>query len=151
MTVYYAAWSQSVSAIQDLFEITGPSTADTTILRMHFSQNTSEVSQQLALEFRVVSGSPTTGNGTAITPKAANGNTTRAYAGTVDRNATTQLTAGTTQLQWWEGFNVLGAFDWRATPEDEIVVPASQYFVVELPTAPTAAITINGLIVFREG
>ena len=153
MTVYYAAFKNvSVSAIQDLFEVLAPSNAPVEILRMHFSQNTSETSEQLQLEFRVVSGSPTSGSGgSTVTPEPADRAVTRAFAGTVEANNTTQLTGGTTELTWAEGFNVLSGFEWRATPEDVIRIAASETFVIELPTAPGASIQLNGLIVFREG
>ena len=153
MTVYYAAFQNiSVAAVQDLFELLAPSNAPVEILRIHVSQNTSETSEQLRLEFRVVSGSPTSGSaGGTITPEPADRAVTRAFGGTVERNNTTQLTGGTTELTWSEGFNMLSGFEWRATPEDVIRIAASEYFVVELPTAPASSTPMNGLLVFREG
>ena len=153
MTVYYASFENiTVSAVQDLFELLAPSNASVDILRIHLSQNTSETSEQLRARMKVISGSPTSGSGGAtVTPEPADRGVTRAFAGTVERNNTTQLTGGTTELAWTEGFNMLAGFEWRATPEDKITIDASEYFVLELPTAPASGTPMNGLIVFREG
>lgn len=47
------------------------------------------------------------------------------------------------------GFNVLNGFEWLATPEERIVVPAASFFALKFGISPPSA-TWYGEIVYKE-
>lgn len=153
MTVYYAPFTDvAVSVVQDLFEILAPSNAPVKLLRLNLSQNDGETSETLDIIVKKVTGAPTSGSGGAtVTPVAAQANVSRAFAGTVEINNTTQLTGGTQSEFWQESFNVLAGYEWRATPEDAIECGPSERLVIALALAPGASMNMNGLAVIKEG
>lgn len=153
MTVYYAPFTDvAVAALQDFFEILAPSNAPVKLLRLNISQNVGETSETLDIVVKKVTGAPTSGSGgTTVTAVPARSDITRAFAGTVEINNTTELTGGTQSEFWQESFNVLAGYEWRATPEDAIECGPSERIVVGLLTAPGASMQMNGLVVIEEG
>lgn len=153
MTVYYAPFTDvAVAALQDFFELLAPSNAPVKLLRLNISQNVGETSETLDIVVKKVTGSPTSGSGgTTVTAVPARSDITRAFAGTVEINNTTELSGGTQSEFWQESFNVLAGYEWRATPDDVIECGPSERIVVGLLTAPTASMQMNGLIVIEEG
>ncbi len=151
MTLYVSSWANiTVAEVRDIWELLAGSTEPTSIMRVNLTQNNSETSQQLRIRKRVVSGAPTSGSvGETVVTKPKNGLVTRAYSGTVEGGNTIQLTGGTTELDVTEGFNILAGYEWRSTPDDVIVVPAGQYFVVELEDAPTS-IPMNAILEYLQ-
>ena len=128
MTLYVSSWANiTVAEVRDIWELLAGSTEPTSIMRVNLTQNNSETSQQLRIRKRVVSGAPTSGS----------------------VGETIQLTGGTTELDVTEGFNILAGYEWRSTPDDVIVVPAGQYFVVELEDAPTS-IPMNAILEYLQ-
>jgi hypothetical protein len=141
----------SVSAAQDLFEITAPSTATVVIHSVSITQDASETSEQLPATIKRVP-SPTSGSGGAsVTPRKLGGPGDAAAASTVERNNTTRATSGgTIETLRRRAENVLNGWHWLFTPEERIVVPPSGMVVVGLEQAPAAALTVSGELVFEE-
>lgn len=141
----------SVSALQDLFELTAPATASVVLLEVHITQDDSESSEQLAVQIKRVPATVTSGSGGAsVTPRPLRSGDVAASA-TVERNNTTQATSsGTIVTLRRSGENVLSGWHWVFTPETGIWLPPSGVVVVSLPAAPAAALTMSGEIVFGE-
>jgi len=138
----------SVSAIADLFYLKPPSTRAVIIHEIRISQETSETSEQLPLKlFRTATDN--SAQGTANTPAllSADGS----VASTVRTNITGANLATETTLLRVESENVLGGWHYLPTPENRIVLaPSGNGFCVKLKTAPAAALTLDGVMVFEE-
>lgn len=150
-SVYTAVFDGvSVSAIADLFYLKPASTRAVVIHEVRISQETSETSEQLPLKlFRTATDN--SANGTANTPAPLNLNAAAAAGCTVRTNITGASLATETTLLRVESENVLGGWHYLPTPEDRIVIPAGgNGFVVKLKTAPAAALTLDGVMVFEE-
>lgn len=143
----------SVSAVQDAFELQAPSDASVVIHRVVLTQEVTETSEQLPVVLTRGEGSVTSGSGgSTVTPGRLGAKGLPAFGGTVERNNTTRLAVGTGALVVLhrEGWNVLSGFDYRPTPEERPQIAPSDFFAVGLPTAPGAALTMSGVIIFEE-
>lgn len=142
----------SVSAVQDLFELQAPADASVVIHRVTVTQEVSETSEQLPIQLKRGEGSVTSGSGGATVTPTPLSKGDAAFGGVVERNNTTQLAVGTgaIKIMHREGWNVLSGYDYRPTPEERPQISPSDYFVVSLPTAPGAALTVSGVLVFEE-
>lgn len=141
----------SVSAVQDFFELTAPSTAVVCVHEVHITQDAGETSEQLPIHLIRVPATVTSGSGGAsVTPrKMMTGSP--AAASTVERNNTTvATTSGTLEVLRRQGDNVLNGWHWVFTPETRLWLAPSGVLVVRLATAPGAALTMSGEIVFEE-
>lgn len=140
----------SVSAAQDLFEITP---ADDKPIRIHqivVSNGASETSDQLRFTIKRFSGAYTSGSGGSTpTPRPLDGIDTAAGF-TVEANNTTRATGGTSVTLWSEGQNVLNGWNYFPTPESRIRCPQAEAIVVGLENAPAAATTMSGVAVIEE-
>jgi hypothetical protein len=147
MGLMYAAVFEevSVSAIQDLFQIAAPSTGSVIVHGCYISQSASETSEQLPI--LVHRGSTDGSGGTTLTPSPLQVGGAAAES-TVEANNTTQSTEGA--FVHAEGFNVLNGWIWMPTPETRPTLSPSGRLVVELQVAPTAALTMNGVLLFEE-
>lgn len=144
--MYAAVFEQvSVAAIQDLFEIVAPSTASVVIHGCYISQSASETSEQLPILVHRASTSGSGGSTPTPSPLQVGG---AAAESTVEANNTTQGTEGT--FIHAEGFNVLNGWMWMPTPECRPVLSPTGRLVIELQVAPSAALTMNGVLLFEE-
>jgi hypothetical protein len=138
----------SVSASQALFELVAPSNAAVELVSVRVSNETSETPEQLAIALRRGEGSVTAGSGgTTVTPVPIE-TSQPAYGGTVNRNVTTPMAAGTGAIKVLhrEGWNVVGSgLDWRG----RIVIRPGDRADVLLVNAPAAAITLSAVIEFE--
>lgn len=141
----------SVSAVQDLFELTAGATVAVVLLEVHITQDASETSEQLPLQIRLIPATVTSGSGgAAVTPRKLRRGDASA-ASTVERNNTTQATStGTIEILRRMADNVLNGWHYVFTPETAIWLPPSGVLTVSLPTAPGSALTMSGEIVFGE-
>lgn len=145
----------TVSAAQDLIEITAPATAAILVEMFRISQNT-EVgdAQEEQLEYRVVRGVGATSGSGGSTPTAQPVNDVgeAAFAGTIESNNTTKMTAGGGSLE------ELDHGSWNVRQEKEILPPngygwvigPSQKLTFELVAAPGDAVDINFDAYFRQ-
>jgi hypothetical protein len=144
--VYSAVFETvSVSAAQDLFELNAPSDACVVVHGFEVSQVASETSEQLNL--LVHRGTTSGSGGTTVTARPLKVGDP-AFGGTVEVNNTTQSSEGN-QLHA-AGFNVLNGYLWLPPPELRPVLSPSGRLVVELQTAPGAALSCSGTLYFEE-
>ena len=150
--VFTASFSGvSVSAAQDLFELTAPATAIVKLREVHITDDTSETSEQLPFTIKRIPATPTGGSG-GSTPSLRKLEPGDAAAGsTVEANNTSRASSsGTIETIYRQSENMLNGFHWVATPESMIVAPPSGVLVVGLETAPSAARTMSGTLIFEE-
>lgn len=146
----------AVTAVQDLIEILSPTDAVTVIHSWVLSQTT-EVKdaeeEMLLLTTNRGVGTVTSGSGgSTITPQpVADGDS--AYGGTIERNNTTPMAAGTgtleTDLEVY-AWNVRMPFVQIYTPETRPVISPGNRWTLELETAPADSITMNLTVTLEE-
>lgn len=149
--VYEASFSNvSVSLVQDLFSIQSTSGMALKILEIVLGQVTVTTIENLRMTFKRFSGAYTIGSvGSAPTPQKHNFGDPAATA-TVRANDTTQTTGGSSVTIRADNFNEINGFQYLAIPDKEIILAPSQAFVLSLDSAPAAARTMNGSILFEE-
>lgn len=141
----------SVSAVQDFFEITAPSTAVVVIHEVHITQEVSETSEQLPVRLIRVPATVTSGSGgTSPTPRKMQSGDPSAGATVEANNTTVATTTGTLEVLRRQGDNVLNGWHWVFTPETRLWLAPSGVLVVRLVTAPGAALTMSGELVWEE-
>ena len=139
----------TVSAVQDLWELTSPTTAVYILLSIRVGQRSdygNAEAEGLPIEISRVTGA--VGNGPTITP-IAHQTLTSAFTGTLRRNSTTQATTRTRIFS--DTFNVQGGWLYMPPPEERIVVPANGgRIAVGLPVAPADALIMYSSITFMS-
>ena len=150
--IYTAQFTDvAVSAIQDIFELVAPADAIVVVHDLHLGQK-SDVgdSAEEILSIQLTSGHTTSGSGgSSVTPVPVNFGDA-AFGGTCEANNTTQAQDGTIVVHYAWDWNIRGPFDKIWTPETRPVLSPSRRMCVELPEAPTDAITMSGTITFEE-
>lgn len=152
MRIYSAVFEGiSVSAVQDLFELTCGSGLLTRLMEVHITQDASETSEQLPVTIKRIP-SPTSGSGGAsVTPRKIGGTGDASSGATVERNNTTRATSGgTIETLRRRGENILNGWHWDLVPENFILIPPSGMIIVGLEVAPGAALTMSGEMVWGE-
>lgn len=141
----------TVTAAQDLFEITGSSTQPLVILGWEIGQ-TSDVgdAQEEILSLLFKSGQTTSGSGGSSPSKVATDGTSAAAGFSAEANNTTKASAGTILTHWAGTWNVRMAHEKVFTPEQQILLPAGRRCTLELVGAPADALTVNGTIWVQE-
>lgn len=148
--MYTAVMEQvSVSAIQDLFEITAPADSVVVLHACTIAQ-TSDVGDAAEEILPVRITRYATGGSGGTLNIAANPHEVGAptKGSTVDRNNTTQ--GGTPTVVHADAFNIRVGWQYRPTPEERIVISPSGILAIELPVAPADAITVDASITFEE-
>jgi hypothetical protein len=145
----------AVTAAQDLFEITAPTDAIVVIHSWNVSQK-SEVGdaqeEGLTLTCNRGVGATTSGSGgSSVTPQQIEDGDS-AFGGTVERNNTTPMAAGSGSLEELEvcSWNVRVPYVCIYPPELRPVISPGNRWTLELETAPADSITMSGTIVFEE-
>lgn len=141
----------SVSVAQDLFELTASADTPIIIHRIEIGQDTDETSQQSVIKLtRSTSGSTSGSGGSTATPVKLGGTGDVAADTVVEINNTTALSGGTSVQIGRRSFNWLNGFVFAPTPEERPTISCGERFTVNLPTAPSSALTVSGEIVFEE-
>lgn len=141
----------SVSAAQDLFELKAAAAVPIIIHRIEIGQDTDETSQEAVIKLTRTSGAPTSGSGgSSGTAVKLGGIGDGATQTTIEINNTTPISGGTAVRCGRRAFNWLNGFVFAPTPEERILVAGGEYFTVNLVTAPSAALTVSGEIVWEE-
>lgn len=147
--MYSAAFEQvSVTAAQDLFEINAPADSVVVLHGLTISQSSDagdSQSEQLPLLIHL--GSSTGSGGTTATPSPMHLGDA-AFGGTVTVNNTSQSTEGT--ILHAESFNVMAGLALWWTPETRPVISPSDRLIIELQSAPTDALTMDGTVYIEE-
>lgn len=133
----------SISAAKDIMRLSASSGQILLIHQVDVTQATSETDEQIEVILQRAS-TDGTGTTTTIVPHQEGDPT---FGGTCVHNLTADTTAGAVLHR--EGFNIKAGFFWLPPPELRIVVAPSGRFVVRLPTAPSAALTVNCKVIFE--
>ena len=151
--IFSTGW-QTVSAAQDLLELKLASTQAGYFLSAKIMQSSDEGSseaEEIQVAVKRATGSFTSGSGggTATAVKNQSGDASHGLS-TIERNNTTQASAGTGALETLVPgvFNVL-AGEWEYTPTVELMHPVgpSEALVLSLDEAPADALTLNAIAV----
>lgn len=140
---------QSVAAAQGLVEIGAPADAAVRVTGIRLTNESSETSEQFAVELVRGEGAVTSGSGGAALTPVPLSKGDAAFGGTCERNNTTRLAVGTGALKTLhrEGGNFVGSgFDWQG----EIDISPGDFFELGLVGAPGAAITLSVVVEFEE-
>lgn len=154
---FYTATFKSiaVTAAQDLFEIAAPSDAVVVIHEWGLFQTTElgdAAEEQLLLTTNRGVGTVTSGSGgAAVTPQQIEDGDS-AFGGTVERNNTTVMAAGTGSLEELEifGWNIRVPLQRIYTPETRPVISPGNRWTLELESVPADSITMHGFVTFEE-
>jgi len=146
----------AVAAAQDLFEIAAPSDAVVVIHDWKLSQTTETgdaAEEQLLLTTNRGVGTVTSGSGgAAVTPQPVSDGDP-AFGGTVERNNTTIMAAGTGTLETdleVHAWNVRVPYQQIYTPETRPVISPGNRWTLEMESTPADSITMSGTITFEE-
>lgn len=137
----------AVTAAQDLFLLITASGVPIEILSIDIDQSSDFGDAQAeGGAVRMRQGMTTNGSGGSTpTPVGPGTASTTAHA-----NDTTASSAGTI-VEWEDlAFNWQSGFHWRATPVEQMPVPASAKWALNLPVAPADSLTVSGVVRFRE-
>lgn len=147
--MYSATFEEvAVTAAQDLFELTAPSTGMVIVHGIVLSQS-SDAGDSESEQLNVLIHRGSTSGSGGSTPTPAPLMVGSAASGvTVEANNTTQGNEGT--ILHSECFNVMAGMQFWPTPECRHVIPPSGQYTVELQTAPADEITMSGTIYFEE-
>lgn len=144
---------QTVSAVQDLFEIKLGSAQAGFVHRAVIMQSSDEASDQaelLQVNLKRGTGSFNSGSGggSATLTKKQSGDAAHGFA-TTERNNTTQATAGSGTLETIEPgvFNVLqGEWERLWTPEARPPIGPSEAVLLSIDEAPADALTLRAIL-----
>lgn len=148
-TVVFSA--ASVSAAQDLFEITPASNKPVEIVGIELGQTSdSGDAQDEQLQLSIIRGHTTSGSGgTAPTPQPLEPND-GAAGFTAEVNNTTVATTGTTATLWTTAWNVrAGYINWFPEYVRPTATSGNTTILVRM-TAPADAITMSGTLYVAE-
>jgi hypothetical protein len=141
----------SVSVAQDFFELTAPATAVIAVHEIHITQDAAETSEQLPVRLIRVPATVTGGSGGSTpTPRKMMTGSPAAAAVVEANNTTVATTSGTLEVLRRQGDNVLNGWHWVFTPESRLYLAPSGVLVVRLATAPGAALTMSGELIWEE-
>lgn len=144
----------AVTAIQDLLELTSPSTK---VCRLHsvFIAQSSDAgdAEDEMLRIRINHGTSGTGSGTGGTSptigKVDAGDAAASFTAEAN-NVTTQMNGGTIVLKHADTFNVRQGWVYRPTPEERITFGGGERLTVNLPAAPADSLTMSGVAYVEE-
>lgn len=146
--MYSATFEEiAVTAAQDLFEINAPATAAVAIHSVVISQSSDAGDAQSEQLSVLIHRGSTSGSGGATVTARPLMVGYAAFAGTVERNNTTQSTEGN-QIHA-ECFNVMAGLNIVWTPETRPHIAPSGRLIIELQTAPADSLTMSGTVYFE--
>jgi len=145
----------AVTAAQDFIEIAGPADAVTLIHRVMLTQSTETgdaAEEMLKLTTNRGVGAVTSGSGGASVTAQAVSDGDPAYGGTIERNNTTVMAAGSGTLEELEAFawNIRVPFDLIWLPEFRPAISPGNRWTLELESAPGDSVTVSGTVWFEE-
>ncbi len=154
--VYTASFKgTAVTAVQDLIEISAAAAKSTVIHGWILTQSTEikdAEEEQLLLTTNRGVGATTSGSGGAAVTAQPIVDGDAAYTGSVERNNTTQMAAGSGSLEELEvhAWNVRVPYQMIYTPEMRPFVSAGNRWTIELESTPTDSITMNLTVWLEE-
>lgn len=141
----------TVSAQQDLFEITAPSNAVVILHQVVISQSSETGdAQEEGLLLHIKRGADTPGSGGAAAAPSPLQAGFGAAGTSVAVNNTGKAAGASVETLHSEAWNVRAPWIWLPPPEGRIVLSPDMVATVELATTPNDAITASGTVVFEE-
>jgi hypothetical protein len=142
----------AVSAIQDLFSLKVGTTYPILIHEIRLGQKTLTATEGKEIEFHRLTATVTQGTGgTAPTPVLHSPGGAASTVTARINDVTTQCTSSGTdtkiQSDVWQFLN---GYFYLPAPEDRLFFAPSTAFSLKLPTAPSASMTVSGVIVWEE-
>lgn len=141
----------AVTAIQDLFEIVAAAGKPFRVHDIEITNDSQEASEQLSVQLKRGIGNTSGSGGSAGTEYTHDSDDT-AVGVTSAVNNTTQAVAGGGSLEIIErkGSNIINGWEWHFTPEGALPFKDDETFIVSLPVAPAASVTMSGKVVIEE-
>lgn len=152
MRVYSVEFANvAVSAVQDLLTVfTGAGKA----VKLHslvIGQITGATVANLQVSLKRLPATVTAGSGgTTPIPQPANPGDAAPTVTAAANNTTRSTTSGTAATLVADVFNTINGYLWMPPPEDRPVIGLASAAVVSLDSAPSAAMTMSGTLVFEE-
>jgi hypothetical protein len=148
--------STAVTAAQDLFEVKSSTAASTIVHGFVLSQSTEvadAAEEMLVLTTNRAFGASTSGTGGAAVTAAVRVRGTPAFGGTIERNNTTQVVAGsgtlTTDLEV-HVWNERVPYVFWYPPEARPVILPGETWTLELETTPADSVTMSGTLYLEQ-
>lgn len=137
------------NAVQDIFSIKAPTGGGIELHSIRLTISGVSAPAEIPVRLKRLTGTVALGSGgTTITPKYADDGDAKTIGETIHQKDTTQAT-GTADLLDSQNWNVLLPYEYLPPPEDRDACQPSEAFVFEFPSAPGAAFTISGQVVYR--
>jgi len=151
--IYTASFTGVIVGVaQDFFEITAPADAVIIIHSARIGQSSDygdAAAEGLRIRWVRGEGSTSGSGGSTVTP-APHMAGFAASGATVEANNTTKMTGGTTTTIITETFNVQVGYLYQPTPEERLVISASDLLTLELIAAPADDLTMEGSVTYEE-
>jgi hypothetical protein len=139
----------AVSAVQDLFGVLAGATYPIVLHEIRLMQKGLTAVETKEVVFKRLTATVTL-NGTAATPVLHEPGSAVATA-TAKINATTvSTTSGTSTVIQGDAWNFINGYFYLPAPEDRLYFSPNTAFVLNLPTAPSASMTVSGNLVYEE-
>lgn len=149
-TYFLAFNGVTISAAQDLFEVSPASNKPVKLISAVVTVDSDETNQQLKCTVQRRTGSPTSGSG-GSTPTAYKVASADASAGfSVEANNTTRASGGTQEVLHAEGWPSQGGWAYKPIPEEQPVFIDTELLIIGFEVAPTAGIAMSGSLVVQE-
>ena len=140
--------SLAVSVAQDLLSIAAGTNNSLTLHSVIATQSSDfGDSEAEGLRFLIKQGAAAGSVGTTQTPVALDAGLPASDA-SARKNDTTAGTGGTNVHE--ENANMQIGFIYKPTPEERITIPGSGRITINIPTAPTDALTMSATAIFEE-
>lgn len=144
----------SVSAVQDMFELTPADDKPIEIIGLFISQtgnsDVGDAAEEL-LPVQIIRGFTTSGSGGSAPTPAPVKRSDPAAGFSAEVNNTTVATTGTTATIHSDNFNVrVGYQNWWPTDTEPDCSQADTRIVIRLTRAPADAVTLSGTVYVRE-
>jgi hypothetical protein len=141
----------AVSASQDLINITATSAMAFKLWRVELGQRTLTAWEAKTLRIIRFPATVTAGSGgtTATINKMNFGDPTATVTARIN-DTTPMTTSGTSAVLLQREWEFLNGFIWVPMPDERPVIAPSQGAAINLPTAPSASMTVSGFALIEE-
>lgn len=141
----------AVSAAQDLINITATANMSFKLWRVELGQRTLTSWEAKTLKIIRHPATVTAGTGgTAATPQKVNNGDAAATVTARINDTTAMTTSGTASVLLQREWEFLNGFIWVPLPDERPVIAPSQGLAINLPTAPSASMTVSGFAIIEE-
>lgn len=140
----------SVSAAQDLWHLKAGATYPIVIHSIQLDQKGLTATEAREVYLRRHTATVTQGSGGSTPTPAPHAPGSTASGITAHMNDTTAASAGTITTINSMTWQFLNGLFWMPAPEDRIYITPATGFIVNLPNAPSGAMTVSGFITFEE-